>query len=107
MDWKDCCPFKLANKPELNDLKSKVFNNYVANIRNSFEKGSDYNSLKLSVQYKIGRAESSNCRRKFFEYFPVPKRCQEIRRIKIHGVNQPFFTIFWRENHKKYEIKRD
>ena len=38
---------------------------------------------------------------------PVPKRCQEIRRIKIHGVNQPFFTIFWRENHKKYEIKRD
>ena len=38
---------------------------------------------------------------------PVPKRCQEIRRIKIHGVNQPFFTIFWRENHEKYEIKRD
>jgi hypothetical protein len=28
----------LPNKPELNDLKSKVFNNYVANIRNSFEK---------------------------------------------------------------------
>ena len=28
----------LPNKPELNDLKNKVFNNYVANIRNSFEK---------------------------------------------------------------------
>ena len=38
---------------------------------------------------------------------PVPKRCQEIRQIKIYGANQPFFTIFWRENHKKYEIKRD
>ena len=38
---------------------------------------------------------------------PVPKRYQEIRQIKIHGVDQPFFTIFWRENHKKYEIKQD
>lgn len=28
----------LPNRTELNDLKSKVFNNYVANIRNSFEK---------------------------------------------------------------------
>jgi hypothetical protein len=34
-------------------------------------------------------------------------RCQEIRQIKIGGAIQPFFTIFWRENHKKYEIKRD
>ena len=38
---------------------------------------------------------------------PVPKRCQEIRQIKIHDANQPFSTIFWRENHKKYELKRD
>ena len=38
---------------------------------------------------------------------PVPKRCQEIRQIKIDHVNQPFFTVFWRENHKKYEVKRD
>ncbi|MFR5963102.1 MAG: hypothetical protein ACLUGM_12810, partial [Coprococcus phoceensis] len=42
-----------------------------------------------------------------FEYSPVPKRCQEIRQIKIGGAIQPFFTVFWRENHKKYEIKRD
>lgn len=28
----------LPNRTELNDLKSKVFSNYVANIRNSFEK---------------------------------------------------------------------
>lgn len=28
----------LTNRTELNDLKSKVFSNYVANIRNSFEK---------------------------------------------------------------------
>ncbi|MGN9197060.1 hypothetical protein [Blautia massiliensis (ex Liu et al. 2021)] len=34
-------------------------------------------------------------------------RCQEIRQIKIGGAIQPFFTVFWRENHKKYEIKRD
>ena len=27
--------------------------------------------------------------------FPVPKRCQEIRQIKIDHVNQPFFTAFW------------
>ena len=39
--------------------------------------------------------------------FPVPKRCQEIRQIKIGGAIQLFFTVFWRENHKKYEIKRD
>ena len=38
---------------------------------------------------------------------PVPKRCQEIRQIKINSTNQSFFTVFWRENHKKYEIKRD
>ena len=38
---------------------------------------------------------------------PVPKRCQEIRQIKIGGAIQPFFTVFWRENHKKYEVKRD
>ena len=25
----------------------------------------------------------------------VPKRCQEIRQIKIDHVNQPFFTVFW------------
>ena len=29
---------------------------------------SDYNSLKLSVQYKIGRGESGNYRREIFEY---------------------------------------
>lgn len=28
----------LPNRTELNELKDKVFNNYVANIRNSFEK---------------------------------------------------------------------
>ena len=38
---------------------------------------------------------------------PVPKRCQEIRQIKIEHVNQPFFTAFWIEKHKKYEVKRD
>ena len=36
----------------------------------------------------------------------MPKRCQEIRQIKIGGAIQPFFTVFWRENHKKYEIKQ-
>ena len=25
---------------------------------------------------------------------PVPKRCQEIRQIKIHGANQPFSLYF-------------
>ena len=37
----------------------------------------------------------------------VPKRCQETRQMKIYGANQPFFTVFWIENHKKYEVKRD
>ena len=38
--------------------------------------------------------------------FPVPKRCQEIRQIKIEYVNQPFFTVFWIEKHKKCRVKR-
>ena len=38
---------------------------------------------------------------------PVPKRCQEIRQIKIEYVNQPFFTVFWIEKHKKCRVKRD
>ena len=42
-----------------------------------------------------------------FECSPVPKRCQEIRQIKINGANQPFFTVFWRKTHKKYKVKRD
>ena len=25
--------------------------------------------------------------------------------IKINSTNQSFFTVFWRENHKKYEVK--
>ena len=37
--------------------------------------------------------------------FPVPKRCQEIRQIKIEYVNQPFFTVFWIEKHKKMQGK--
>ena len=60
------------------------------------------------MQYKVGRVASVSCGRESFRpAHPVPKRCQEIEQIKILGVNQPFFTIFWRENHKKYEIKRD
>ena len=35
------------------------------------------------------------------------RRQNGARKIKIHGADQPFFTIFWRENHKKYEIKQD
>ena len=38
---------------------------------------------------------------------PVPKRCQEIRQIKIEHVNQPLFTTFWIEKHKKCRVKRD
>ena len=38
---------------------------------------------------------------------PEPNRCQEIRQIKIGGAIQPFFTVFWRENHKKHEVKRN
>ena len=34
----------------------------------------------------------------------MPKRCQEIR--QINSTNQSFFTVFWRENHKKYEVKK-
>ena len=39
--------------------------------------------------------------------FPVPKRCQEIRQIKIGGAIQLFFTVFWIEKHKKCRVKRD
>ena len=28
-----------------------------------------------------------------------------IWQIKINSTNQSFFTVFWRENHKKYEVK--
>ena len=28
----------------------------------------------------------------------------EIRQIKINSTNQSFFTVFWRENHKKYDM---
>ena len=60
------------------------------------------------MQYKVGRVASvSRGRESFRPGLPVPKRCQEIRQIKIHGANQPFFTRFWRENHKKHELKRD
>ncbi|WP_270613795.1 hypothetical protein, partial [Coprococcus sp. AM97-35] len=60
------------------------------------------------VQYKVGRVASvSRGRESFRPGLPVPKRYQEIRQIKIYGADQPFFTIFWRENHEKYEIKRD
>ena len=58
-------------------------------------------NIKLVEKYLVSTEENR------FEYSPVPKRCQEIRQIKIYGADQPFFTIFWRENHKKYEIKRD
>ena len=27
------------------------------------------------------------------------------RNIQINSTNQSFFTVFWRENHKKYEVK--
>ena len=60
------------------------------------------------MQYKVGRVASvSRGRESFRPGLPVPKRCQEIRQIKIGGAIQPFFTVFWRENHKKYEVKRD
>ena len=60
------------------------------------------------MQYEIGRVASVIRGRESFQPgLPVPKRCQEINKIKIHGANQPFFTVFWRENHKKYEGKRD
>ena len=58
-------------------------------------------NIKLVEKYLVSTEENR------FEYSPVPKRCQEIRQIKIGGAIQPFFTVFWRENHKKYEIKRD
>ena len=60
------------------------------------------------MQYKVGRVASvSRGRESFRPGCPVPKRCQEIEQIKIHGADYPFFTVFWREKHKKYEIKRD
>lgn len=37
----------LPNSDELNSLKQKVFNNYVANIRNSFEKTCDELGIEL------------------------------------------------------------
>ena len=58
-------------------------------------------NIKLVEKYLVSTEENR------FEYSPVPKRCQEIRQIKIGGAIQPFFTVFWRENHKKYEVKRD
>ena len=33
----------------------------------------------------------------------MPKRCQEIRQIKIGGAIQLFFTVFWRENQDVYK----
>lgn len=60
------------------------------------------------MQYKVGRVASVSLGRESFRPgCPVPKRCQEIEQIKIHGADYPFFTVFWREKHKKYEIKRD
>ena len=58
------------------------------------------------MQYKVGRVASvSRGRESFRPGLPVPKRCQEIRQIEINSTNQSFFTVFWRENHKKYEVK--
>ena len=60
------------------------------------------------MQYKVDRVASVSLGRESFRPgCPVPKRCQEIEQIKIHGADYPFFTVFWREKHKKYEIKRD
>ena len=61
----------------------------------------------LLFGYKLKLIEKSiNSRREAFGLrLPVPKRCQEIRQIKINSTNQSFFTVFWRENHKKYEVK--
>lgn len=65
------------------------------------------NRLLFGHKLKLTEKSINSRRETFCLGLLVPKRCQEIRQIKINGANQSFLTVFWRENHKKYEVKRD